>query len=77
MPRTSMVGLSILPSGRNTGTGGVLARATEQALLSFISGQIPHDYRNYRVADLLSQWRTKTRLYLLGGNSPGKRNFGN
>ena len=46
-----------------TGTGGVLAKATEQALLSFISGQIPHDYRNYHVADLLSQWCTKTRLY--------------
>ena len=46
-----------------TGAGGVLAKATEQALLSFISGQIPHDYRNYRLGDLLSEWRTKTRLY--------------
>ena len=53
-----------------TGTGGVLAKATEQALLSFISGQIPPDYRNYHVADLLSQWCTKTRLYeeARGGN---------
>ena len=46
-----------------TGTDGVLAKATEQALLSFISGQNPPDYRNYRVADLVSQWCTKTRLY--------------
>ena len=46
-----------------TGTDGVLAKATEQALLSFISGQNPPDYRNYRVADLVSQWCTKTQLY--------------